>query len=118
MEYASGLIKLKLGSEGKVEEWRSTIASRLDEAATTLKDEDVHVESWFTMEINGEKYLLWYLRARSIKQVFEVSQKLKRPLLKFHYDLMAEITAANIFAVPLVDIPRGSDHSVQASGWS
>jgi Family of unknown function (DUF6176) len=35
------------------------LASRLDEAAATLKDEDVHVESWFTTEINGEKYLLW-----------------------------------------------------------
>ena len=37
MEYASGLIKLKPGSEEKVEEWRNTIASRLDEAAATLK---------------------------------------------------------------------------------
>jgi len=107
MEYASGLIKLKPGSEGKVEEWRSTIASRFDEAAATLKDEDAHVESWFTMEINGEKYLLWYLRAKSIKRVFDVSQKLKHPIDKFHYELMAEITAANIFAVPLIDIPRG-----------
>jgi hypothetical protein len=107
MEYASGLIKLKPGSEGKVEEWRSTIASRLDEAAATHMDEDVHVESWFTTEINGEKYLLWYLRANSIKRVFEVSQKLKHPIDKFHYDLMAQITAANIFAVPLIDISRG-----------
>ncbi len=107
MEYASGLIKLKPGSEGKVEEWRRTIASRLDEAAATHMDEDVHVESWFTTEINGEKYLLWYLRANSIKRVFEVSQKLKHPIDKFHYDLMAEITAANIFAVPLIDISRG-----------
>ena len=107
MECASGLIKLKPGSQQKVEEWRSTISSRLDEAAATLKDEDVHVESWFTMEISGEKYLLWYLRAKSIKRVFEVSQKLKHPIDKFHYDLMAEITAANISAVPLIDIPRG-----------
>jgi hypothetical protein len=36
MEYASGLIKLEAGSEARVEEWRSTIASRLDEAAATL----------------------------------------------------------------------------------
>jgi hypothetical protein len=107
MEYASGLIKLKPGSEEKVENWRSTIASRLDEAAATLKDEDVQVESWFTIEISGEKYLLWYMRARSIKRVFEVSQKLKHPIDKFHYDLMAEITAANVFAVPLIDMPRG-----------
>lgn len=106
MEYASGLIKLKAGSEARVEEWRSTIASRLDEAAATLKDEDVQVESWFTTEIGGEKYLLWYLRAKSIKRVFEVSQELKHPIDKYHYALMAEITAANIFAVPLIDMPR------------
>jgi hypothetical protein len=107
MEYASGLIKLKAGSEVRVEEWRSTIASRLDEGAATLKDEDVQVESWFTIEIGGEKYLLWYLRAKSIKWVFEVSQELKHPIDKFHYALMAEIAAANIFAVPLIDMPRG-----------
>lgn len=105
MEYASGLIKLKAGSDGKIEQWRKTIIARLDEAAATLKDEDVQVESWFTMEMNGEKYLLWYLRAKSIKRVFEVSQKLKHPIDKFHYQLMAEITAENIAAVPLIDIP-------------
>jgi hypothetical protein len=107
MEYASGLIKLKPGSEGKVEGRRSTLASRLDETAATLKDEDVHVESWFTTEINGEKYLLWYMRSKSIKRMFEVCQRLKHPIDEFHYDLMAEITAANIFAIPLIDIPRG-----------
>jgi hypothetical protein len=77
------------------------------EAAATLKDEDVQVESWFAVQINGEKYLLWYLRAKSIKRVFEVSQKLKHPIDKFHYELMAEITAANIIAAPLIDMPRG-----------
>ena len=106
MEFASGLIRLKPGSERKVEEWRSTIASRLEEAAATLKDEDVQVESWFTIEIKGETYLLWYLRAKSIKRVFEVSQQRKHPIDKFHYDLMAEITDANIVAVPLIDMPR------------
>jgi hypothetical protein len=107
MEYASGLIKLKPGSRGKVEEWRSAVASRLDEAAATLKDEDVHLESWFTVGLGGESYPLRYLRAESIKRVFEVSQKLKHPIDKFHYDLMAAITAANISADPLIDIPKG-----------
>ena len=108
MEYASGLIKLKPGTEEKVEEWRSTIASRLDEAAATLQDEQVQIESWFKVEINGEKFLLWYLRAKSIKRVFEVSMQLKHPIDKFHYELMAEITSENgsISAEPLIDIPR------------
>ena len=108
MEYASGLIRLKPGTEEMVEKWRSTIASRLDEAAATLQDEDVQIESWFKVEIKGEKYLLWYLRARSIKRVFEVSMELKHPIDKFHYELMAEITSenGNISAEPLIDIPR------------
>lgn len=110
MEYASGLIKLKPGAEDKVEHWRATIASRLDEAAATLQDEEVQIESWFKVEIDGVKYLLWYLRANSIKQVFEVSQQLKHPIDRFHYQLMAEITAqeGNILAEPLIDIPRES----------
>lgn len=62
MEYASGLIKLKPGSEAKVAEWRSTVASRPEEVAATHRDEEVQIESWFTIEIGGEKYLLWYLR--------------------------------------------------------
>jgi len=107
VEYASGLIRLKPGSEEQVAEWRSTIASRVDEAAATLKDEDVQVESWFTIEIDGQKYLLWYLRAKSIKRVFEVSRQLKHPIDKFHYDVMEAITAENIIAVPFIDMPRG-----------
>ena len=108
MEYASGLIKLKPGTEDKVEEWRSTIASRLNEAAATLRDEEVQIESWFKVELNGEKYLLWYLRAKSIRRVFEVSMQLKHPIDKFHYELMAEITSenGNVLAEPLIDIPR------------
>lgn len=84
------------------------MASRLDEAAATLQGEEVQIESWFTASINGEDYLIWYLRAKSIKRVFEVSKELKHPIDKFHYELMADITAANgnIIAKPLIDIPR------------
>lgn len=108
MEYASGLIKLKPETERKVEKWKDTISSRLNEAAATLQDEEVQIESWFKVEIDGCKYLLWYLRAKSIRRVFEVSMELKHPIDKFHYELMAEITAenGNIVAEPLIDMPR------------
>jgi hypothetical protein len=108
MEYASGLIKLKPDTEGKVDEWKNTISARLNEAAATLQDEEVQIESWFKVEIDGCKYLLWYLRAKSIKRVFEISMELKHPIDKFHYGLMAEITAenGNILAEPLIDMPR------------
>jgi hypothetical protein len=108
MEYASGLIKLKSGSEAKVDEWRRTMTSRLDEAAATLQDEDVQVESWFTLDMEGERFLLWYLRAKSIKRVFEVLHELKHPIDRYHVALMAEIAVedGNFIATPLIDIPR------------
>jgi hypothetical protein len=108
MEYASGLIKLKPDTEELVDEWKATIASRLNEAAETLQEEEVQIESWFKVEIEGSKYLLWYLRAKSIKRVFEVSMELKHPIDKFHYEIMAKITAenGNTLAEPLIDIPR------------
>ncbi|MBB6092912.1 hypothetical protein HNQ60_001790 [Povalibacter uvarum] len=109
MEYASALVKLKPGSDDKLEEWRRTIASRLEEAAATLKDEDVSVESYFTLEINGEKHLLWYLRAKSIRRVFELSRQLKHPIDKFHYEMMEAITASVTMAKPLIDIPRDAE---------
>lgn len=109
MEYASALVKLKPGSEEKLEEWCRTIASRLDEAAVTLADEDAVVESYFTIEIGGEKHLLWYLRAKSIRRVFEVSRLLKHPIDKFHYEMMDAITASVTMAKPLLDIPLTRD---------
>ena len=109
MEYAAALVKLKPGSEEQLELWRSTIASRMDEAIATLADEDVRVESYFTIEINGEKHLLWYLRAKSIKRVFEVAAKSKHPIDEFHHEMHQAITAAVTMAKPLIDIPRGSE---------
>ena len=91
-----------------IEEWRSIIASRVNEAAATLQEEDTQVESWFKVVIDSQDYLLWYLRAKSIKRVFEVSMQLKHPVDKFHYEVMQAITAANIIATPLIDMPRSA----------
>jgi hypothetical protein len=106
MEIASGLIKLKPGSDEKVEKWRETISSRLNEAIATLNDEGVEIESWFKIEVGGQKFLLWYMRAESIARAFEVSQTLKHPIDQFHYKLMAEImdTDGRILAQPIIDI--------------
>jgi len=106
MEIASGLIKLKPGTDEKVDEWRNTISSRLEEAIATLKDEGVEIESWFKVEIEGQNYLLWYMRAESIARAFKVSQTLNHPIDQLHYKLMAEITDVNgrIIAQPIMDL--------------
>lgn len=67
METAAGLIKLKPETEATIENWKAALQERAEEAIATLKDEGVEIESWFALEINGENYLLWYMRAESIK---------------------------------------------------
>ena len=106
MEVAAGLIKLKPDSNSKVDEWRDTIQSRVEEALATLVHEGAQIESWFRVEIDGQDYLLWYMRAESMKRVFEVSQTFQHSIDKYHYELMASITApdGNIVAKPLLDL--------------
>jgi hypothetical protein len=95
MEVAAGLIRLNPDSDSKVDEWRDTMKSRMDEALATLVHEGAEIESWFRVQIEGQDYLLWYMRAESMKRVFEVSQTFKHPIDKYHYALMASITAPN-----------------------
>jgi Family of unknown function (DUF6176) len=106
MEVAAGLIKLNPDSESKVDEWRDTMKSRIGEALATLVHEGAAIESWFRVKIEGQDYLLWYMRAESMKKVFEVSQTFKHPIDKYHYELMASITApvGNIAAKLLLDL--------------
>jgi hypothetical protein len=109
MEMASGLIKLNPESNSKVEEWRRTMLDRMDEALATLEHEGVEIESWFRIKIYGQDYLLWYMRAESIQRAFEVSQTFKHPIDKYHYELMASITApdGNIIAKPFLNLKAG-----------
>ena len=106
MEVAAGLIKLNPDSGSKVNEWRDTMKSRMDEALATLVHEGAQIESWFRVKIDGQDYLLWYMRAESMNKVFEVSRAFKHPIDRYHYDLMDSITApnGNIAAKPLLDL--------------
>jgi len=54
--------------------------SRMDEALATLVHEGAEIESWFRIKIEGQGYLLWYMRAESMKKVFEVSQTFNHPI--------------------------------------
>ena len=106
MEIASGLIKLKPNSEEKVDQWSKTVSSRIEEAVTTLRDEGVEIESWFRVEIGGQDYLLWYMRAESIEKALKTAKISKHPLDKFHYEIMGQImeTNGNILATPILNL--------------
>lgn len=105
METAAGLIKLKSQTKAKVDDWKATLLERADEAIATLKDEGVEIESWFEIEINGENYLLWYMRAESISKAWGVAMKSKHDIDAYHFKVMAHISAPNgeIQAKPILD---------------
>ena len=110
METAAGLVKLKSDCGGLVEEWRSTLEARREEALQTLREEGVSVESWFQVEIADEPYLLWYMRAESIQRVWEVAEQSKHDIDAYHFNIMSRISQSQIQATPLLDVSEdGSD---------
>lgn len=104
MEAAAGLIKLRPNSDSDVKEWRETMRARRDEALQTLRDEGVVIESWFTVEIAGEPYLLWFLRADSIARVWEVAETSDHAIDVYHFDKMSKMAEAHIQAVSILDL--------------
>lgn len=104
MEIAAGLIKARPGSADTVKTWAEMISSHMEEALLTLKDEGVEIESWFELEIEGETYLLWYMRAESIAKVWEAFEQSKHEIDQFHLESMTAISEATIPTKPLLDL--------------
>lgn len=88
MEYASGLIKLKPGSEDRLEHWVSTISNRRSEVIETLHHEDVSLETWFQLKIENDSYLLWYMKAKSIEHAQKVFLSSTRKIDLFHLETL------------------------------
>lgn len=103
-EYGSGLIKLTSGTSPAIEQWREATCARMEEVARALREDEIQIESWFTIEIAGQNYLLWYMRAKSIQRALLAMKDLRRPIDKFHFDFLTNVTEANIVAKPLIDL--------------
>ncbi len=74
MDVGAVLIKLKANSQAKVEAWQREIQQRKAEAIQTLQAEGVTVESWFQLELNGDHYLLAYMRAKDLAHARQVAR--------------------------------------------
>ena len=104
MESAAGLIKLKATATQDLEEWREALTSRSDEVLRSLRNEGVVVESWFQIEIGGEPYLLWFMRAKSIAQARETFLASEQEIDAYHMDMMSKMAESQIEAVSIVDL--------------
>ena len=63
MDVGAALIKLKPNTWSKVKTWQQQFEQRKVEAIETLQAEGVTVESWFHVQIEGQDYLIAYMRA-------------------------------------------------------
>ena len=84
MEVSARLIRLKSGSDAAVARWAQTMNARKEEALATLVDEGVEIESWFSLELGGEQYLLSYMRAESMEKAQSTVSRSTHPIDAIH----------------------------------
>ena len=84
MDVGAALIKLKPNSLSNVETWKKELQDRKEEAIETLKAEGVYVESWFYIELDGQDYLLAYMRANDIAHAQKVAKTSPFDIDKIH----------------------------------
>lgn len=84
MDVGAVLIKLKANSMANVEAWQQELNARKDEAIETLKAEGVYVESWFHVQLEGQDYLIAYMRAVDIARAQQIGRESSFPIDQMH----------------------------------
>lgn len=84
MDVSAVVIKLKEGAMSNVEPWKNEMLNRKDEAIQTLKAEGVTLESWFHLELEGQNYLIAYMRANDLSHAREVVKTSPFEIDKIH----------------------------------
>lgn len=84
MDVGTVLIKLKLERLDHVEAWQKELNARKAEALQTLQAEGVHVESWFHLELEGQDYLIAYMRADDIALAQQIGRNSQFPIDHVH----------------------------------
>lgn len=84
LDVGAALIKLKPHAQDAVATWREALNERMDEAVATLKAEGVYIESWFQVHIEGQDYLIAYMRAEDIKQAQKIAKNSAFPIDHLH----------------------------------
>jgi len=71
MDVFARVIKLKPNSGEKVREWARAMNERKLEALESTRSEGVEIESWFSLSMENDDYLILYMRANSMEQAQE-----------------------------------------------
>ncbi|QPF31170.1 hypothetical protein H0S56_08795 [Acinetobacter lwoffii] len=84
MDVGAVLIQLKPLHMQQVHDWQRTLKARQDEVIETLKAEQVHVESWFYLQLHGQDYLIAYMRADDIQKTQNIVKFNNCPIDQVH----------------------------------
>ena len=84
MDVGAVLIKLKQDTLANVDAWKIEIEQRKDEAIQTLQPEGVTIESWFHLELDGNNYLIAYIRSHDIGHAQQVARSSSFEIDKVH----------------------------------
>lgn len=111
MDVRANLIKLKKNSGERVSEWASAINARKDEAMATLRDEGVEVESWFLCSMNGDDYLLCYMRSKNMERAQQVAKASLHEIDAYHRQFKRDAwVRGSVTELPLlVDLSQEMD---------
>lgn len=97
-------IKLKPGSLTRVREWASEMGRRSEEARQTLHEEGVLAESVYLDTVEGEDFLIYFMRAESLEGARRVSEKSTHPIDAYHQQFKRETWESSKKLEPLLDL--------------
>ena len=110
MDVFTRLIKLKPNSDDKVQKWARMVNDRRDEAIATLESEGVAVESWFSLSLEGEDYLILYMRSDSLVKADAAGKSSEHPIDEIHQQFKVDtwVRGAGGVGKLLVDLDASS----------
>ena len=88
-------MKLKPDSLERVRAWQRELNQRPEEVLATLRDEGVSIESVFLDEVNGDAYLIYYMRAIDLHESRQTARRSTHAIDEYHQAFMKAVRASN-----------------------
>ena len=83
--------KIKSGKTEQLREWMSEVREREAEAVETLQSEGMHSEAAFLEQSEDGDYLVYYMEAEDLHEVYEAFEASSHDIDKEHKQVMDEV---------------------------
>ncbi|WP_224450063.1 DUF6176 family protein [Haloprofundus salilacus] len=83
--------RIRPGKTDRLREWTDEIRAREDEALETLQHEGMHAEAAFVEHAEDGDYLVYYMEADDIEEVFEAFEESPHEIDREHREVMHEV---------------------------